>query len=611
MDIQQHARLRVEPSDPVHQVVGEQSRRRPDSLAVIEPTTGRQVTYRELWNLSGALAARLRSAGVRRADACGIDLGRSADLVVALLAVARAGACYVPLDTGAPRQRSAAQLTDAAARCLIGAPEERDRATALPAGIPVVDMVRECGEDPQDPDPEVLGEDPLYVNFTSGTSGRPKAVVVPHRAVRRLADSPVYCRIEPGTRVGNAANPAFDATTFEVWATLVAGGTVVVLPSAAVMGLDGWTELLGTARVDALFLTTSLFHVIALERPAALGTLETLLVGGEAMNPEAARRVLAAAPPGRLVNVYGPTEATTFATYYDLTPERLDRVDQVPIGHAIQHTSLHVLGPDLRPVADGERGELCIGGPGVALGYLGRPDLTAERFVTLTGANEPGTVYRTGDVVRRSPEGRLEIFGRLDRQVKLRGFRVELEEVERAAIATGLVAEAVVEKAGEGGSASLVGFALPADQGGAGSDTVAEKLRSALAALLPDYMLPARWTVLQRLPLGPTGKVDRGALLAGIATAAPDEPDEPDGESFGTDAVPGEVRRLWCEVLGVAGARLEDNFIESGGNSILAIQLSSRIGETTSVELSPADVLLAADLSDLIDTVRNSASAQA
>jgi amino acid adenylation domain-containing protein len=609
MDMQKHARTWTDHSDTVPHFVDEQSRQRPDTLAVIEPATGRHLTYRELWNLAGGLAARLRAAGVRRGDACGIDLGRSADLVVAMLAVARAGACYVPLDTGAPRQRSAAQLTDAAARALVVAPEERDRATALVHGIPVVDVVRECAEDPRDPDPEVSGEDPLYVNFTSGTSGRPKAVVVPHSAVRRLADSPVYCRIEPGTRVGNAANPAFDATTFEVWATLVAGGTVVVLPPAAATGLDSWTELLRTARVDALFLTTSLFHVIAQERPAALGTLETLLVGGEALNPEAARRVLAAAPPGRLVNVYGPTEATTFATYYDLTRERLDQVRQVPIGHPIQQTSLHVLGPDLRPVPDGERGELCIGGPGVALGYLGRPDLTAERFVPLPDAVGQETVYRTGDVVRRSPEGALEIFGRLDRQVKLRGFRVELEEIERAAIATGLVAAAVVEKVGEGASASLAGFVLPADREGAGSGPLAEKLQSALAALLPDYMLPARWTVLERLPLGPTGKVDRDALLAGIAATAPEAPDG--GESSGADVLPGEVRRLWCEVLGVPGVRPEDNFIESGGNSILAIQLSSRIGETASVELGPADVLLAADLADLIDRVRNSASTQA
>ncbi|MEI5097704.1 non-ribosomal peptide synthetase [Streptomyces sp. PmtG] len=452
------------------------------------------------------------------------------------------------------------------------------------------------------------------MNFTSGTSGLPKAVVVPHRAVRRLVDDPLYCAVEPGTRVGNAANPAFDATTFEIWATLSARGTVVTLPPVAAVGLDAWLDLLRAERVDALFLTTALFHMIAHERPGALGVLDTLLVGGEALNPEAARRVLAAGPPNRLVNVYGPTEATTFATYYDLTPERLDAVDRVPIGHAIQHTALHVLGPDLLPVADGERGELCVGGPGVALGYQGRPDLTAERFVTVPGAAELGTLYRTGDVVRTGPEGRLEIFGRLDRQVKVRGFRVELEEIERAAVATGLVDTAVVEKSGEGASAALVGFLVPSGRDAAERDAVPGRLRSALAQVLPDYMLPARWSVLDELPLGPTGKVDRAALLAADTdttdtdTGAGTPPVPADGELPGTDPLPRDVLRLWCEVLDVPDARADDNFIASGGNSILAIQLSSRISEAAAAEIGPADVLLSDDLAALIDAVRHSMS---
>ncbi|MBY8884721.1 non-ribosomal peptide synthetase [Streptomyces sp. PTM05] len=607
MDIQHDARTGAEQPEAVHHLVGEQSRCRPDALAVVDLATDRHLTYRELWHRAGGLAARLQATGVGRGDVCGVALSRSADLVVAMLAVARAGGCYVPLDTGAPRRRSAAQLTDSMARCLIAAPEDRDHASALVPGLTVVDVVRECDTAPHVSDPEISGDDPLYVNFTSGTSGRPKAVVVPHRAVRHLANDPTYCHLEPGDRVGNAANPAFDATTFEVWTTLVAGGTVVVLPPVATVGLERWTSLLRTAGIDALFLTTSLFHVIAQEQPEALGTLKTLLVGGEALNPEAARRVLASAPPGRLVNVYGPTEATTFATYYDLTPERLDRVERVPIGRAIQHTTLHVLDPDLRPVADGERGELCIGGPGVALGYLGRPGLTTERFVTLPGAPGLGPVYRTGDVVRKSPGGLLEIFGRFDRQVKLRGFRVELEEIERAALASSVVVEAAVEKVGEGASAALVGFVVPVADSGSGPGTFGERLQSALVTLLPDYMLPARWIVLDRLPLGPTGKTDRAALLRQIAAAGP-EPGEDAPSS--REGLSDEVRRIWCDVLSAPSARLEDNFIETGGNSILAIQLASRISEAVSAELGPTDVLLATDLAELIDAVRASVSAQ-
>jgi acyl carrier protein len=248
---------------------------------------------------------------------------------------------------------------------------------------------------------------------------------------------------------------------------------------------------------------------------------------------------------------------------------------------------------------------LCIGGPGVALGYLHRPDLTAERFVTLPSQPEQGLVYRTGDVVRRAPGGRLEIFGRFDRQVKIRGFRVELEEIERAAVATGLAAAAVVEKVGEGASAALVGFVLPAARDTASLDAVAQRLRVALAVALPDYMQPTRWHVLERLPLGPTGKVDRGALLAGISATETRRDCEISSEvEFDEDQESATVRRLWCEVLGLTDVRTEDNFIESGGNSILAVQLSSRIGEAASVELSPAEVLLTSDLAELIDVVR-------
>ncbi|MGW0832978.1 non-ribosomal peptide synthetase [Streptomyces prunicolor] len=611
MDTQTNAHSRADNVAGVHHPIGQHAQRHPEALAVHETTTGRRLTYRDLWNLAGSLAVRLTAAGVGPGEACGIALDRGADLVVAMLAVARTGAHYVPLDNGAPSQRSAAQLTEATARAVIGAPGDGTRVQALAPGLPVIEVAHECGVDPLGTSHASGADDALYVSFTSGTSGLPKAVVVPHRAVRRLVDAPTYCAVGPDTRVGNAANPAFDATTFEIWATLSARGTIVVLPPVAAVGLDDWLRLLRTERVDALFLTTALFHMIAHERPATMGVLDTLLVGGEALTPRAARRVLAAGPPKRLVNVYGPTEATTFATYYDLTPERLDQLDRVPIGHAIQHTTLHVLGPDLLPVPDGERGELCIGGPGVALGYLGRPDLTAERFVTVPGLADLGTLYRTGDVVSRDEEGRIEIFGRLDRQVKVRGFRVELEEIERAAVATGLVEAAVVEKTAEGAAAALVGFVLPAGDDSLEADVLAGKLQAGLAAVLPDYMLPARWSVLDRLPIGPTGKVDRAALLAGDAgaqTPRPASAGSTDGEPPDADPVSGDVLRLWCEVLDVPDARVDDNFIASGGNSILAIQLSSRISEAASVELGPTDVLLAADLTELIDAVRRSMS---
>ncbi|MFD8783559.1 non-ribosomal peptide synthetase [Kitasatospora sp. NPDC059599] len=629
---------RTQPSTPaahptgVHHLIGQHARQHPGAPAVREAVTGRELSYGDLWDLAGDLAARLTDAGLRPGDACGIALDRGAHLVVAVLAAARAGAFYVPLDLDAPAQRSAAQLADAAARFVVTASGD-GRAAAVAPDLPRIEAVRTAGTAAPDhgrTGHDAGGDDPLYVNFTSGTSGRPKAVLVPHRAVLRLVDEPTYCTLRPGTRVANVANPAFDATTFEIWATLAARGTVVVMPSVAATGLDRWLDLLRAEGVAAMFLTTSLFHMIAQERPGALGTLETLLVGGEALSPEAARRVLAAGGPDRLVNVYGPTETTTFATYHDLDAEKLRDLVRAPIGSAIQHTELRVLGPDLAPVPDGDRGELAIGGPGVALGYLGRPELTAERFTTLPDAAGDGVFYRTGDLVRRLPDGSLEIFGRLDRQVKIRGFRVELEEVERAAVATGLATAAVVEKTGEGAAAVLVGFVLPAGDRHAPARTVTE-LQTALAGELPGYMLPTRWTVLDAIPLGPTGKADRDALLAldrpdtpaeasaSDAASAPsasdaasvsDAPDPGDGPAPQDGDPATEVRRLWREVLEVAEARDEDNFIEAGGNSILAIQLAGRVNEAVSADLGPADVLLATDLADLTEKVLHSATAR-
>jgi acyl-CoA synthetase (AMP-forming)/AMP-acid ligase II len=421
-------------------------------------------------------------------------------------------------------------------------------------------------------------------------------VVVPHRAVVRLSTIPTFCSIEPGDRVANMSNTAFDATTFEVWNTLTAGGTIVVLPAVTDRTIDEWVALARAERIATMFLTTSLFHAVARERPDAFGSLRNLVVGGEQLDLAAARAVLAEGPPGRLVNGYGPTETTTFATYYDCTPDSLAGLERAPIGHALQETTLHVVDDELRPVEPGREGELCIGGPGVATGYLGRADLTEERFVV-----EPagGTrVYRTGDVVRQLPGGALELLGRRDRQVKLRGFRVELEEIERVAVASGLVGAAFVEKVGDGAAAQLVGFVLPSRSAPDASRLPAE-LSAFLARRVPDYMVPARWLTLASVPVGPTGKTDRRRLLALL-----DAPVEIADEASGEDSTLETVGDIWCDVLGVPRARATDNFIEVGGNSILALQVASRVSRRLAVELEPAEVLLAESLSDLVARVR-------
>lgn len=577
----------------VHGLVARWVHRTPTACAVTAIGSGRSLTYEELWRHAGWLAAELAGRGVATGHLVAVAASPSVDLVVALLGILRAGAAYVPLDPHAPPDRLAAILRAAGdPPVVVGSGDAGERwAARLPAGQLVV-AVPAGGT--AGVEAEVDEDSPAYVSFTSGSTGRPKGVVVPHRAVARLVLEPNYCTISPGDRVANMANPAFDATTFELWSTLTAGGAVVVLPTPAELPVDDWIARVVGEAIDTMFLTTSMFHTIARERPDAFATLENLVVGGEQLDIALSRRVLAAKPPGRLVNGYGPTETTTFAAAYECTAESLRDLAKVPIGYPLQRTDLLVLDEKLTPVAPGEVGELCVGGPGVALGYLGQPELTARAFVPRGGE----TIYRTGDMVRELPGGALEVVGRGDRQVKVRGFRIELAEVEHATAATGLVDAVFVEKVGDGPNAALVGFVLPA--AGADHDSLAGALRARLAETLPGYMIPARWVPLDAVPLGSTGKADRAAMLTMLA-AAPVAPAVADQPEFG---VVGEVV---AEVLGVPGVAATDNFLDLGGNSILAVRIASRIGARLAVDVEPTELLMADTLAEFAGTLPSGA----
>ena len=535
----------------VHGLVEQWVGRTPDAVAVTDPSTGVSLSYAELWHRAGLIAA---SPG----DIVAVRLPRSVELVVALLGILRAGAAYLPLDAQAPQSRVEAILADSGAVELVAA------------------------ELPLAPAVSASGEDPCYVMYTSGSTGTPKGVVVPHRAVVRLATRSHYCVIAPGDRCAHGANPAFDASTFEIWGTLAAGATVVIMPSVLELTIDDWAAAVREQRIDTMFLTTSLFHLVARERPDAFGSLANLVVGGEQLSLDAVRSVLDAGGPGRLVNGYGPTETTTFAAYFDCTPSSLAGLSRVPVGFPLQDTTLAVLDDALLPVPPGSPGELCVGGPGVALGYLG---VSSDRFTTdpLTGSR----LYRTGDLARQLRTGAIEVLGRLDRQIKLRGFRIELEEIERAVLAAGRCDEAVVEKIGDGPAAFLAAFVSPASV-----DTSA--LATELAGRLPAYMLPARWIALAEMPFGPTGKLDRAHLRA---SAAPDIGSELAGS--GSDELGLALRDIWRDVLGVPTVLATDNFLDLGGNSLTAVQVATRIRHRLNVPVEPADVLFADSFADL------------
>ncbi|HKZ03856.1 MAG TPA: amino acid adenylation domain-containing protein [Methylomirabilota bacterium] len=550
----------------IHALFAERVARTPAAVAVIEGE--RAVSYEWLYASARRLTRRLRGVGVRPGARVGISLGRSIEQVVAQLAVLMAGAAYVPLDPAHPVPRRAAMLADAGARAVIAsAPGTHDLDGAA---WPVVAVDRDDTARGADEPPATRGgRDPAYVMYTSGSTGAPKGVIVPHRAIARLVRNTDYVRLEPDDVIAYASNPAFDAATFEVWGALVNGARLVVMPSELMLDSRALATALEARGVTTLFLTTALFNLVARERPDAFRGLRQVLFGGEASDPQAVAEVLRAGGPRRLLHVYGPTETTTFATWHEVR-EVPEPATSVPIGRPLANTEVFVLDRRREPMPEGVPGELYIGGPGLAEGYLGRNDLTAERFVPHPFDPTPGArLYRTGDRVRWRPDGALEFLGRLDRQVKIRGHRIEPDEVEAALAALPEVAEAVVAVRGDtSDTRHLAAFVVPAP--GAMPDAAA--VRVALRAVLPEYMIPTAFVFLDALPLTGNGKVDRDRLPESALAA------EPAGAHLAPrNALERTLAGIWEGLLGVPRVGIRDSFFELGGHSLLAARMMESV----------------------------------
>jgi amino acid adenylation domain-containing protein len=530
----------------------------PAATAVVAPD-GTRLSYADLDRRSDALAARLAAEGVGRGDMVALCLRPSADLMVAILASLKAGAAYVPVDPALPAARRDFILRDCAARIAIADPDAAlpDEVTRLATEAPP----------PAGALPAAAGaEDVAYVMYTSGSTGTPKGVLVPNRAVVRLVRGTDYARFDASRVFLQLAPTGFDASTFEIWGALLNGGTLVIAAPALATDPAGLRRTIAAHGVTTLWLTAGLFNTLVDHDPGVLAGVEEILTGGEALSVPHVHRAQAALPETTFINGYGPTENTTFSCTHRIPRDLPEDLRSIPIGRPIANTRAYVVDRGLAPVPYGIAGELVVAGDGLALGYLGRPDLTEAAFVPAPALGE-ARVYRTGDYVRRLPDGTLDYLGRRDGQVKIRGFRIEPGEIEAALAAVpGVEQAAVIHTPHHGGV--LTGFVAASH-----AQLTPTCLAEALRARLPRHMVPARLVILEALPVTGNGKLDRAALRARAEAALA----APEGTVRELSSVEVALTGIWRELLGTEAIRPDDSFFELGGHSLLAVELFARI----------------------------------
>ncbi|MGW3106819.1 amino acid adenylation domain-containing protein [Streptomyces sp. NPDC001100] len=568
-----------------------QARRTPAAPAVEDG--GRVLDYTELVRASGLVAARLHAAGVRPGHAVAVHLPRSWQLVCVMLGIRRAGATVVPLDRLSPPDRQRHILDDSGAVAVV-----HGDGPQLPVQLPVLNvdlLLSGNGTGLPDVSRGHPGDTATgFVFYTSGSTGHPKGVEVTDEGVLRLA-RPGYLDLRPGTRFACLANPAFDALSFEVWVPLLTGGACVVLDDSQVHSAPGLARALVERSVDTLFITTALFNAVVEQVPDCFATVGQVLVGGEQLNARIVRRWYETNPKARTVlhNVYGPTEATTFALCHPIPRDFAG--DTIPIGTPLPGTGVLLRTEDDRTAEPGEVAELLLSGPALALGYRNLPERTAHSFVQLPNEQAGrGRWYRTGDLVRQDTEGRITYVGRADRQVKVRGFRIEPGEVERQVLARPAVRQAYVctRRDTEDRNELLAFLVL-------GGELSYDDYDRHLAATLPSYMRPHHTYLVAELPRNANGKVDREALLRAARTPWRGTPD---GDAAPVSAGQRRVLEVAEDILAVNGLRPGDRWAASGGDSLKALRFRFEILERYAVDL-PHDLVMRADFAALADAV--------
>lgn len=488
--------------------------RQPDAIALVD--TERELSYRELERQSNRVAHRLIELGVVAEERVGVCLERSFEFVIAVLGIIKAGAAYVPLDPSYPDERLQYMFEHSGCRRMLSEVRHRERLARVSREVLYVQDIlaqsRQTADQRWHTPPKLtttFGSSLAYVMYTSGSTGRPKGIMIEHRGVARISCNSGIAPIGPDDVMGHVSNVSFDVATWEIWGALLNGARLGIIDKDTILSLK-FIDVIDTLGVTVMFMSAALCHSFVDQVPEAFLSVRHLLVGGEAPDPARMRQILKFGPPERLLNGYGPTEAVSFASFYEMS-EVPEDATLVPIGRAVNNMRLYVLDESMQPAPIGVPGELYLGGDGLARGYHENARESARRFLPDPFVSRPGQrMYRTGDLARYRPDGYVEFLGRVDHQVKLRGFRVELGEIESVLREHPTIRDAVVMVHETPRTKKIVAFLSHASE----QTPQESELRAHVAARLPDYMMPATFVVLEQLPIAPGGKCDRQKLRA-------------------------------------------------------------------------------------------------
>lgn len=581
----------------VHQLFEAQVEKTPDAVAVIFEQE--QLTYRQLNQRANQLAHHLKTLGVRPDVLVGVYLERSLEMVVALLGILKAGGAYVPLDPAAPPDRHAFILEDTQVLITLTQAQLAER---LPQQTPVLCLDTHweqiAQQSQENPSCEATANHLIYVIYTSGSTGQPKGVMITHAGIcNQLHWRQATFPLTATDQVLQTISVSFDPSVWQICWPLTVGAQLVLPCPGGHRDSAYLVKVIAQQQITVIALVPSMLRVL-MEEPGVehCRCLRYVFCGGEALSADLQARFFERLNLEQVLhNVYGPTEASIDATFW--VCQRQTNFPVAPIGRPIANTQVYILDANLQPVAIGEPGELHIGGVGLARGYLNRPALTAEKFITHPYSSQPNArLYKTGDLARYLPDGNIEFLGRIDHQVKLRGFRIELEEIEVTLNQfPGVQQSVVLAREDVPGDKRLVAYVVAS-----GAQLPVNELRRALKQKLPDYMVPAAFVMLDELPLNPNGKINRSALPA-------PQPDRPELAAFVApqDPIEQELAQIWQQVLNLQSIGVTDHFFDLGGSSLLAAQLLSQIEAKFNQRLALATLLQAPTIQQLAEVLRH------